>query len=105
MKEGQNYHIRRTELGENNFRLDFSFEEDWKTFLLALSSKLRFIQDVDYNFQYECMGKLGISLEMGFIQVWFEDEKFSDLDAEKIVQEFYLKLVNRFGNEIEFFQT
>lgn len=74
-------------------------------FSLSLSSKLKFIVDDNYNFQYSSMGKLGISPECGFIHVWFEDGKFSEVDAEKIVQEFYSVLIERFGNGIEYFQT
>lgn len=105
MKEGQEFHIRRTPFEENGFRLNFQFKEDWKSFFLSLSPKLIFIEDEDYNFDYRFVGKLGISLELGYMHIWFEDEKFSDEKATEIIREFYNVLKQRFGEDIEYIKS
>ncbi len=102
---GQEYNIRKKQFEKSGYRSNFIFDEDDKSFLSSLSSELTYIENEDYNFEYSSIGKIGISLEFGFIHIWFEECKFSDEDSEKIVGEFYRKLTARFGNEIEYFRT
>ncbi|NVK52508.1 MAG: hypothetical protein HWD85_06200 [Flavobacteriaceae bacterium] len=105
MEESQEYHIRRTLFNNQGIRLFFDLDLDWETFLSSLSPNLEAIIDDDYNFQYSSIGKIGISLENTFIHVWFENGKFSNNDALKIIKEFHNTLINKYDSNIEYYQS
>jgi len=102
MDEEKEYQIRRNVNDNSEYILGFMFDEDWKQFFSSFSTKLKFIEDDDYNFKYSSIGKLGISLENDLIHVWFEENKFSTHKTEEIIKEFCDSLIIRYGNEIEY---
>ena len=96
--EGQEYHIRRKSFNSLGYRIEFFSEEDSFMDFFEKTLKLVIVDDLDYNFLYEDVGMICISMEGGYIHLIFEDGRFSDFQTEQFMQDMKKKLQ---GKEIE----
>jgi len=103
---GQEYHIRRAEMGPKGYTLEFDIPADkyWH-----IMSPNRWAYRVEPDQMSICIeengGRIEFSWELGFIHVLFEAGKFSDELAERIMEEIWINIVTETEQEGEFFRT
>lgn len=105
MLEEFEYHIRSTRFNEKGYRYEFEFEDGLVNFFTEKNTVLEVIEDLDYNLQYEGKGKLCMSQESGFIHVFFEEGKFTELDCVRVIEGFIKELKSFFGEDVEYFRS
>ncbi len=105
MNELFEYHLRGLEFDDNGYRIECIPEGGTITFFSEMMEGLKIILDPNFNLELISNGKICVSEEMGFLHIYFEEEKFSETESEEIVREFKRLLESYFDVELEFFRS